>query len=116
MTVFKSDLILVLLVFSRSRLDIQTRMNLSLTFKTSFNSDAIHNCRPTAKWYSMVFLIWGWENIKHVLQAHSGIQPIHVTFYKNPLSPCIANPEKLHMQQQFRENCQPLVVLKPVHT
>jgi len=102
-------------IFQKPAWHLNSSTNLSLTFKTCLNSDANKNCRPTPN-YSAMFLIWSWENIKHFLKAHLGIQSIYYSTLSanNPKSPCIANPDQLHMQHpqgEFSISCS----VKPVH-
>jgi len=65
--------------------DLNASTNLNLTFKTGFTFDAIHNCRPTTKWYSTpstVFLIWGWENVKSSMCSRRVLEYSPYIFYQ----------------------------------
>ena len=86
-------------IFQKPTWDLNSSTILSLTFETDFNSDAIRNCRPTSKWHSTVFLIWSYENVKSSMYSSRVLEYSPYVFYKsNPKSPCITNPDQLHMQ------------------
>ena len=116
-TVFNSKLILMLRVFFRSFLDIWTQARVWAWFlKPVSNSDAIQNCRPTPKWYSTGFLIWGCENNKSSMWSRRILEYSPCTFYQSNQKSKITlycKSEELHMQYHLIENFQPFVVLKP---